>query len=284
MQPDNKEVATKSGLFSLLEQVGKIVIGVFAVSYGIGLMVTNQYLMTIGVSDYSSVRPKYVLTGLWALLFIISATIPLLIPVLFYDKTDTLRFRYQMLVVNFATTCGVAIGIDLAIFGVLHLDFSAVKISVLLVWLIGWWLELFLVMYAVNLALKPNKPRKRISGIVVAALLLCTGLAQSMHFIGENLYSHMPEASGGGESVAGLLILKKDGGVEFWKEAWYGQELKSEFRSSDVNLLYQDEHIMVITILHGLQKRRLVVSRSMVDAFVADVVNAPVVTSTAPSK
>jgi hypothetical protein len=42
-----------------------------AVLYAVGMMVTNEYLFTIGYSDFNLIRPKCIITGTWAILVVV---------------------------------------------------------------------------------------------------------------------------------------------------------------------------------------------------------------------
>src|SRR6185437_9498713 len=112
-----------------------------------GLLITNQYLVTIGVSDYSSVRPKYVATGLWGLLLIFTVTMPLVIPALFYDSSDSPRVRTGMIALNFAVCCLFAALVDYVIFSLLNLDAGAAVAFAIFWWVIRWWIGLSIVMF-----------------------------------------------------------------------------------------------------------------------------------------
>ncbi len=57
------------GLISSLEQSAKPIAVLIGVSYGIGLMISNGYLASMGVIDFDLLRPKAVLSGLWFLAF-----------------------------------------------------------------------------------------------------------------------------------------------------------------------------------------------------------------------
>jgi hypothetical protein len=56
--------------FEIAEKITKAAALVLAVSYSLGVLISNQYLMALGASDFASVRPKYVITGLWTILLV----------------------------------------------------------------------------------------------------------------------------------------------------------------------------------------------------------------------
>src|ERR1700744_1376402 len=68
------EPAKSSG--GMLKMVGSIATITVAVFYGVGLLVTNAYLLSIGVNDFNLLRARCVLTGTWATLLILCVALP----------------------------------------------------------------------------------------------------------------------------------------------------------------------------------------------------------------
>jgi hypothetical protein len=52
--------------------------------YALGLLTANQYLMGIGISDFSSLKPKFVLTGIWSFAFYLFSSSPIVIPMTYF--------------------------------------------------------------------------------------------------------------------------------------------------------------------------------------------------------
>jgi hypothetical protein len=69
-----------------LAAITKVSVIAVAFLYGLGLLVTNEYLITIGVSDFTSVRPKYIVTGVWVLSIVAATFIPILFPLLARER------------------------------------------------------------------------------------------------------------------------------------------------------------------------------------------------------
>jgi len=64
---NNKEHETKSpqiSAFDFLERSAKVVLASLALLYAAGLFVTNFALRSLDITDFSSLRAKYVATGL----------------------------------------------------------------------------------------------------------------------------------------------------------------------------------------------------------------------------
>ncbi|SRR6266481_462397 len=78
MSPDSDTAQGKPELFTfeLFERAAKITIVIVGVLYGLGLLITNTYLASIGVSDFSSIKPKYIITGAWSFLILLLAALP----------------------------------------------------------------------------------------------------------------------------------------------------------------------------------------------------------------
>jgi hypothetical protein len=60
----------------LLKSLAGLLTFILAVCFGIGLLVTNFYLVTIGVSDFDLLKARCILTGAWACLLLFILSIP----------------------------------------------------------------------------------------------------------------------------------------------------------------------------------------------------------------
>lgn len=63
------EDSDNEGLISRLEQSAKLIAVFVIVSYGVGIMISNMYLATLGLADFDLLRPRAVLSGLWFIVF-----------------------------------------------------------------------------------------------------------------------------------------------------------------------------------------------------------------------
>ncbi len=266
---------TQAGVFELLEKSTKGAVVLLAVAYALGLLVTNQALIGLGVSDYSSVRPKFVLTGLWSLMLIVSAALPMVLPlrslINFEPKTERTKEPVNGLTILLCVLAG-----NIVIFGLLGFHWPDAGILSLVevgLFFIVVWLGLVTLYYAV-LALRLGFKINRV--LIIETLLMLfffMSIVFATRIIADMVYPHIPEASGGGAPVFGSLILHKDGGEEFWKEAGIGQndKITTNPRSRLVRLLYQDEHIMIVQVFGNPNLKRMTLNKSLVDAFVLDV-------------
>jgi hypothetical protein len=265
------------GVFELLEKLTKAAVVLLAVSYALGLLVTNQALIELGVSDYSSVRPKYILTGLWSLLLIVTMSLPILLPLLYDERSQPVKKRLNLALKNLVVTILFVFVTDIATFKFLGFNLRFQQLNILKIFtLIGAvWIAIVFVLNAGLMMRRSNKKINRVAAIAILVMLfLGLDMVGVTSLIADNFYRFMPEASGGGEAVFGYLILKKDGGEDFWKEAGIAQDadITSTPRSRFIRLLYQDEHVMVIQVHGKLELKRLTLNKSLVDAFVTDTI------------
>ena len=87
-----------------------------AVLYVIGLLVSNEYLMYWGISDFSSFRPKCVLTGTWTVILLTGFLLPviapfLLIPSITFKTTQGIKQIFKTAVIGAVVGLGVDYGV-----------------------------------------------------------------------------------------------------------------------------------------------------------------------------
>jgi hypothetical protein len=193
----------------------------------LGLLISNQYLMALGVSDFASLKPKYIITGLWTILLIVLAALPILMPSAVI-KSFPKRNKIVVGAIGFAVAAGLLVIVELAVFLLLGCDIrtpllngsSSLKDRTQMKlffegcsWLIVWvWagIALTIVMLKVKKMMKPAK-------YAVIGLVGCVILVSATHTIANYIYSHIPAASGGGKPLIGRLVLNKDGEA-FWTD------------------------------------------------------------------
>jgi hypothetical protein len=61
---------------SVLETTAKISFAILATLYVVGLLVSNAYLTTLGITDFSLLRVRCIFTGLWAIPITVIACLP----------------------------------------------------------------------------------------------------------------------------------------------------------------------------------------------------------------
>jgi uncharacterized membrane-anchored protein YitT (DUF2179 family) len=74
-----------------IEQIAKLAAGIVLLMYVTGLFAVNAYLFTLGASDFSLVRTRFIYTGtlIWASLFL--ANVPILIRLYATKRGERLR-------------------------------------------------------------------------------------------------------------------------------------------------------------------------------------------------
>src|SRR6266404_1790690 len=93
--PTPREESAKVSAFSFetAEKLAKSIIALVALMYGLGLFVTNRHLLSLGISDFSALRPKYVLTGAWILPLLLLSSLPAIFPFLTWRRLSRMQPR-----------------------------------------------------------------------------------------------------------------------------------------------------------------------------------------------
>jgi hypothetical protein len=290
--------------FDIAEKITKSAALVVAISYALGVLISNQYLVTLGVSDFASLKPKYIITGLWTIFLIMLAALPVLMPMAAV-KSYPHRNKYFISVIFFVVACAFLVVLEPFIFFLLGSDirlksvldgtaterqiaesnlfYTACLKLIAVVW-VGILFTASIIARAKRLA---NTSSKHFSVTIYAVigLFVCATLGAATHNVAVDIYNHIPAASGGGQPTVGRLILNKDGEA-FWVEARIiGSQKASELqfaakdalispRSRIAKLYYEDEHSMVVQIddSHGGEGEivTMTLNKSLVDAFITD--------------
>ena len=269
--PETKPKTT----FEMLEKITKAAVAVLAVSYGLGLIVSNQYLAPLGISDFSSLKPKYILTGLWTLLLLTIGSLPVSFRFIAAPKSRAEKYSVSipvgLLVSSGAITTFLAV--------VLGFDFSKQTwriIAAIFFYLIfGGCLTAF---YWKRLWVDVRTDRSVIFDWFMVIVSLCFTLVPVTRGVAENIYRQVPEALGGGEPVGACVILYKDkGGAEFWSQAGVVEDeplKRFEGNMRLVKIVYQDEKNLLVEGVDmnnpnlNSAGKAIVISRDLVEGFV----------------
>lgn len=234
--------------FEIIENLTKATVAVLAVSYGLGLIVSNQYLAPLGVSDFSSLKPKYVITGLWTLLLFVLGSLSVSFRLM--PGKNSLVERYSL-----SIPLGLVMSLlCIAAFLLIVLGYDFKKAS---------WRDIagifeYLVLGGCSTAFyagqlwRGNKRRPVLFDWFMLIVSLCFTLVPATKGIAVNLYRTVPEALGGGEPVPACVMLKSDRGAAFWKQA--GITMKPE--DDELHLL--DERTKLVLIVYQDEKNMLV--------------------------
>lgn len=262
----------RSSFLDGLERLVKTLAFLVGVLYAIGLLVANRLLLSLGLSDFASVRPRHIVTGALTVLLVVLAVLPVLIPTLYIRCFGLRGGRYSKwllfgLVIVFATKTSVFL-VSQAI-RILTLSHSVPDIYH---WeYIGRWLTMnnFVVAGIVTFRF-----RRHLREPLLALLLFCL-VPLYIYFLVDPIavliYGRVPEALGGGKPTTARLIFNKDG-LNFWKQTGaLPLQGPDSISSSPLQIVYQDDHQMaVITPCRDGTNRVIVLSKSLVDGFMQE--------------
>jgi hypothetical protein len=284
--PETKQPAPQSP-FELGEKIVKAAALLLAIAYGIGMLVSNQYLTGIGASDFASVRPKYVFTGLWTILLIVIAALPIVLMLIDPDKRTFRIFKNFIWTVLFITTAdsivfvllGANIGLYRAlknpeIFPVSTVNRFLAKCALfdIFIWGVVFGSSFILRKYAIQ----ESHRTKAVARYGLIAMLPVFGLVYATHLVADDFYVRIPEAFGGGEPTAGVIILN-DKGESFWDAAGISSGntiFDGITKGRTVSILTQDEKVVIVDVYgllpehSGMLSRRMTLRRDLIDAIV----------------
>jgi hypothetical protein len=292
-KPVTPEPETKlSSPFDMIEKVTKAAVLVLAVSYGLGLIVTNQYLAPLGISDFSSLKPKYVLTGLWTLLLLALGSFPLTFKFIIPPKAGAERYYVTIPVGLFMSILNIAIFLVF----VLGLDISK-----------GAWPDTvetfsyligggcFAAFYCRPVGQDVKTDRSVIFNWFMVIVSLCVTLVPVTKGIAQGIYRHVPEALGGGEPIGACVMLKSEKGAAFWKQAGINP-LKPEEdklhlmddRTKLVLIVYQDEKNILVEgndpyAPKEYEGKTVLISKDLVEGYVLNPIKGPCGLSPTPA-
>jgi hypothetical protein len=276
--PDDKDEQQKP--FEAIEKITKAIVAVVALAYGLGMVVSNQYLISLGASDFSSVRPKYILTGGWVLVMMVLAALPVLLPLIGCDRLFSWR---SLLLFGLGLLFSCLAGTGLLRF--LRFDYAwrNEQHEVLKTAVTGALVSCIccgLLVIAIRKVRLIQIAGSQWMGYVMVALMVCSLLALVTSQVAGHIYGHIPEAMGGGKAVAAFIVLN-DKGMEFW-----GQFLPlhpnpattSKRAIQFANILYQDDKELIIEIEQARPDKpqlkhttkSLILKRDLVDGIYID--------------
>lgn len=237
--------------FSHVEQAVKSLAAFTILLYALGLLTANQYLMSIGISDFSSLKPKFVLTGIWVFAFYIFSSSPVIVPLLysFFSKKPLQgnHLRYAAF-----SVFGFAVGFVLDA-GLLTVLIRGNTLSSLM------WNSYILNIIPVAsgplliAVLLPSEKRSRAARLFVGGMLALVGLAVFSDLT-VALYDVIPDAYGGGLPVVAMLYFNKDG-ARLWhnlQATTCSCSTPESTISSPIYILYQNEQQLIVKTKFGV--------------------------------
>jgi len=251
--------------FAALENVAKSLLIFVTLLYALGLIVTNQYLMSLGISEFSSLRPKYVVTGTWTFLLLLAGSLPILTPVAFLLRLP--EDRKSKLNILGVLCGGLIMGVGLA-FNLEGLILEVLRAGLVRATAIICVTSVFTALPIGLWAFARRIPgiRPILSSTLVIAI--CGSLVALSGLI-VDVYQEVPEALGGGKPMIADLVLNS-AGVAFWKQtgALFDNNPGS-MNAGRVKILYQNDHELVIKAPYknGQQPKEkvIILNKSLVD-------------------
>lgn len=258
----------------------------FTVSlYALGLLVSNEYLVTLGISDFSSLRPRFVLTGAWVFVLYMFSSMPGSLPALYmYHFKRPLR-EAPFRIIGFLLL-GIVAGI------VFNLGCGSLFVHYISLWRptitqsassfwsldwleqVAWWLAPAALPWLALVLLSAKMTRVR--RFIVSGLFLISVLAFT-YDMAHAAYPIIPEAYGGGEPVNVRLYFNKDG-ARLWKNLdglTCTCSTPESTISAPVLIAYQNEReLVIITLLTHTDSKStppvkvVTVNRSLLDGIV----------------
>jgi hypothetical protein len=231
----------------LLEKCAKAAAVIGILFYTTGMVVANQYLAQFDLSDFGSLKPKYVLTGAWTIMLMIVVGSP---GVLFVYMLDTERVRnlpskVRRLLGLFTLVVG-----GLVAYGALYLIQETLseggeKMGFIdSIFVITMAIVIFIMLFNVVFMLWLTERLYDWPLLSIFPLLVFSFFALST--IGKSIYGHFPEAVGGARPINAELILNRDGAA-FWAQTGVVQNsCNGCTRTLPVKIIYQNDEVMVV--------------------------------------
>lgn len=262
----NSQRTAFSFSFEQLEKAAKSSVLAIAGLYGLGLIVANQHLMRLGVTDFSAVKPKYVLTGIVTVTTVLLAVAPALVIGLSSTLNSIpLATRRAYSTVALIAIAGVYILLPFLLQVGLRLSSTIIRALVLVLLLNAVIGIIFMVW---NRSRSDSAPSRFQFALALGSPILLILLLAVLANVVEPVYYHIPEAFGGGRPVTAQLSLTEAGKI-FWKEqGLYGSKPPTT-NTDPVFIFYQNEHELAITLFNmdGLpaKEKIIILDRSLVD-------------------
>jgi hypothetical protein len=239
------ESSSERGDFlSVLQHLG----GAFAVAvaglYAIGLLITNEYLMTLGFADFNLLRPKCIITGAWAVSLLLACAGPTISLLRFKDD----KIGVRRLFVEIALGYLVAMGMCQVLFAVLtfrlwNLSLFAGVLLLPLTMSIGPVVNL-LITIGTYKRLRPQPAFTRHTA-VMAYIAISPILATFV--IAMFIYPNVTGAIGGGKPQPAKLVLSPEG-VTLWKQLAAPTLKGHDAVAIDLYILHETETHMILRL------------------------------------
>jgi hypothetical protein len=271
--PSDQKSENKLSFLEVIERGAKAALSIAALIYALGIVISNQYVMSLHVSDFTALKPKYIITGTWALLMLVTAGLPVLMVFSSWTALSQQPSRdkhfWPKLIVTAALGIGTSLTLNPVILGVLGGDADQVNLSIFALLTLRTCLVgvIFVAAYEVRRVTIVFTPFIQLALLLFLPTYLLMATGKQIQLI----YVHVPEAMGGGKSHIGELILNKEGGA-FWSHTGLVSTETKELPVSTgkSEILYQNEHVYVVRAPFDANKKgkTFILERSLVQGFI----------------
>jgi hypothetical protein len=235
--------------------------------YAIGLLLTNEYLSFVGISDFSSLRPKYLITGGWCVLLFFFASLPAILSAAGFISTFKRRAEKETRrdSLRIAAALVVALVIFWASFKpmvwALHLFLRIVEDDTdprADLWAYATLPEatkvvlILSILIAIGVVIADLKTKGRfkfgVSSYVTLSVIAIGALTIATFGVAEGIYDKVLPAYGGGKPMAAELILTREG-ADFWKQAGAVNQPTGDSTSTGlVDIVYENEQNLILKV------------------------------------
>jgi len=248
-------------VLELLEKCAKAAAAAGVLFYVTGLIVANQHLAHFDLTDFGSLKPKYVLTGAWAIFVVSVLGFPGIALTLFFRlRTDPYKKAQRQQALLMVIAGGLLGYLVLNLIRVLITEGGEkIGLGASLGLISG---PLILCALVSLMTVTPTEERYLNMSLGIPMILLFSFL--SLYNISKLIYGRLPESFGGGRPISAELILNKDGAA-FWAQTGAVQnDCNGCTRTKSVNIIYQNDQVMAVqasALVEQHERQKLVIIR-----------------------
>jgi hypothetical protein len=237
------------------ETMAKWITGTAAFLYGFGFLITNDYLTSIGISDFSSLKPKFIITGSWATAILFLVISPGFGPgiVVYSEKNRKKLSEWKRALGWSALFLSVSIAARTVALFWLWPDISSgellIRLSCWLAILVGACLFTMFVAYLIEQSEALETADRRGAAWLMRlniGILMVGALCVATVAIARRSYVYVPDALGGGRPTNARLLLSERG-ASVWKQTGVSVSAERDsLVSVPIRILYQSGNDLVV--------------------------------------
>jgi len=214
-----------------------------AVLYAIGMLITNEYLFSLGITDFNLIRPKCIITGTWAVVLMLACCGP----ALSLDRLKDGKITKRQLVKELFAGYIVAIGLGLMFCSVLvtHWSLALAKGLLLVPLSLAFAPLLYFLIWLTLYRGKRPEPSYTRHTATLATMVISPVIATVL--IAVFIYPEVHPALGGGRPQQAKLVLSTDGLV-VWRQISGTSFNWQESVTTDLEILCENESQIVVRL------------------------------------